>query len=124
MVEDMDEAAVYGSPMYRVLENAFGIGRSESEEGGSSADEEKVAGQHKEKVAGQQPTVEADTIEDGPEDSEANGTADFHRTLGQYRRGEVDARRVLAVLTRIHGEGLSAWWPLVLAALPPHEVRS
>ncbi len=116
MVEDMDEAAVYGSPMYRLLQDPFGIGSSDGEESESPEDEEMAAGP--------QPAIKAETTEEGTEGSEDDATVDFHRTWELYGRGEVDARRVLAVLTRIHGERLGAWWPLVLAALPPHEVCS
>lgn len=127
MVEDMDEAAVYGSPMYRLLDDAFNGEKPESEESElsdiaqgqtpPSADEAKTAAQ-----LPMSKSLTDETAEEGATGGEADATIDFDRAWELYRRGEMSAGRVLAVLKHIHGEVLGASWPLVLSALPSDEV--
>ena len=120
MVEDIDEAAVYGSPMYRLLEEIFGAERPASEESVSSDDghDEAANPAADESAAAAQPPVAAESTDGG----ERNNVADFDRAWRLFGKAETDARAVLAVLTRIHGESMDAWWPLVRATLPPGEV--
>lgn len=125
MVEDMDEAAVYGSTMYHLLEEIFSVGRpangEESELSDNGQEDEKPADDEaKAAAAQQQPTAAAEGTAGGGEAD--NSIIDPDRAWELFGRGEMDARRVLAVLTRIHGEATNAWWPFVRAALPPGEV--
>lgn len=121
MVEDMDEAAVYGSPMYHLLEDVFSVGRPGDEESESSdggLEDASPAADATEFAA--QPPIAAEAT-DG---DEADSIVDFDRAWEMFGKDEVGARTVLAVLARIHGENMDARWPFVRAALPPTEVSS
>ncbi|CAM9765995.1 unnamed protein product, partial [Ectocarpus fasciculatus] len=134
MVEEMNESARYGSPMYRLLEdalNAVGVQSDESESFGTDSREERRGAQDGAKDVAQAPTAEPLTI-GGTTPNEANGgrtddTFEFETAWELYAGGKVGAHDILAFLTRIHGERLDASWPLVLAALPsdePHLIQN
>lgn len=129
MVEDMDEAAAYGSPVYRLLHDAINAEPSDSEEsemsdtagGGRTPDIVEA-----ETATEQLPTLEAvssERVEEGgPTSGEAGTSVDFGSAWELYRGGEMGAGGVLALLTRIHGEALGASWPMIVSALPSGEV--
>lgn len=121
MVEDMDEAAVYGSPMYHLLEEIFSTAAGPASEESDSSDDREAdtnpATDEATAAAAQPPTAAGAT-----NGVETDNVADFDRAWELFGKGEMDARAVLAVLTRIHGESMDVWWPLVRAALPLGEV--
>ncbi|CAM9504620.1 unnamed protein product [Ectocarpus sp. 4 AP-2014] len=124
IVEEMDESATYGSPMYSLLEDALNAVEAQSdgsESFGSYAREERGAQDEARDVA-QAPTAERPATGEFTR-NEVNGggtddTLDFDTAWELYAGGNIGAHDVLAVLTRIHGEGLDASWSRVLAALP------
>lgn len=122
MVEGMDEAAVYGSPMYHLLEEEFSTGRpaSEDSELSDSRREDAKPATGEAKTTASKPAA----ADGGTAGDETDDNVDFDRAWELFGNGEIDARRVLAVLTRIHGEGTNDWWPLVRAAIPPGKVSS
>lgn len=120
MVEDMDEAAVYGSPLYHLLEEVFSAGRPANESDSSDNGRGDAIPATDEANAGAQPQMAAE----GVAESVTNMMVDFDRAWRLFGKGEMDAGRVLAVLTRIHGKRMDAWWPFVRAALPASEVSS
>lgn len=63
----------------------------------------------------------ASTPPTGTSESDADNLG---RAWSLYGEGGVDARGVLSVLLRVHGEDLRAVWPQVLASLPTNEVRN
>lgn len=117
----MDEAAVYGSTMHHLLEEVLSVGRAVSGESDTSDPGRKDANPaYQEVEASAQPPAAAETAAGG----ETRTILDFDRAWELFGKGEMDARSVLAVLTRIHGDRTQAWWPLVRVALPPGEVSS
>lgn len=121
MVDDMDEAAVYGSPMYHLLEEVFSIGGP-----GSGGSDSSDSGQEDASPATDEtkPAAQPPIAAEGTDGGEAGSTVDFDRAWELFGRGEMDARTVLGVLARIHGEDMGDRWPLVRAALPPGHVSS
>lgn len=127
MVEDMDEAAVYGSPMYRLLDNSLIVEPPEREETELSdiARGDTPPTANEATTTAKMRTFESscdETAEVGATGCETGGSIDFGSAWERYRRGEIGSGRVLAVLTRIHGDALGATWPLVVSALPSDEV--
>ncbi|CAM9586622.1 unnamed protein product [Ectocarpus sp. 12 AP-2014] len=133
IVEEMDESASYGSPMYRLLDDALNAVETQSdgsEPFGSDSREEGGA-QDEAKDVAQAPTAVPSTTGESTQ-NEVNGggtddTLEFDRAWELYAGGKVGAHDVLAVLTRTHGEGLDASWSRVLAALPsddPHLIQN
>eukprot|EP00903_Cladosiphon_okamuranus_P006797 g6625.t1 len=121
MVEHMDEAAMYGSPMYHILEEIFSTERLASEESDPSDDGQEDANPATDettRAAGAQPPMTPEATDGGK-----GKVPDFEGAWELFGKGKIDARAVLAVLTRIHGESMDAWWPLIRAALPPGEPR-
>lgn len=116
MVEDMDEAAVYGSPMYRLLEEVESTARPASRESEMSDGREDDAVD--EATARTKQAIAAE----GTVDCNADSIINLDREWELFRNGKTDARSVLAVLVHIYGDETNAWWPLVLATLPSREV--
>lgn len=131
MVEDMDEEAVYGSPMYRLIDDAIHAEPSEGEESELSdvAREETPptagGGESEAQLRKFESLFSDEAAEKGATiDGEMDTTSiDFGSAWELYRRGDMGAGGVLAVLTRIHGAMPDAAWPLVVSALPSDEVR-
>lgn len=127
MVEDMDESAMYGSPMYRLLEEALNAVEAQSdsdsrEDGGAQDGAKDVA-----RAPTAEPPTTGETIRNEVNSGGTDDTLEFETAWELYSGGKVGPHDVLAVLTRIHGEGLDASWPLVLAALPsdePHLIQN
>lgn len=132
MVEDMDEASAYGSSMYRLIDEAIHAEPFESEESelSDSARGETPPTADEARSEAQLPKFESVLSEQTAEKRATGGETDvFTDSIGfdsaweLYRRGEMGAGGVLAVLTRIHGTMPGASWPLVVSALPSDEVR-
>ncbi|CAM9248693.1 unnamed protein product [Ectocarpus sp. 6 AP-2014] len=133
IVEEMDESATYGSPMYRLLEDALNAveAQSDGSEPFGSDSREEGGAQDEAKDVAQAPTAERPTTGESTR-HEVNGggtndTLEFDTAWELYAGGKLGAHDILAVLTRIHGEGLDASWPRVLAALPsddPHLIQN
>ncbi|CAB1119705.1 unnamed protein product [Ectocarpus sp. CCAP 1310/34] len=133
IVEEMDESATYGSPMYRLLEDALNAVEAQSdgsEPFGSDSREEGGAQDEATDVA-QASIAERPTTGDSTRNKVNGGgtddTLEFDTAWELYAGGKVGAYDVLAVLTRTHGEGLDASWSRMLAALPsndPHLIQN
>lgn len=66
--------------------------------------------------------LECDPASDTGALEECGAAVDFEKMWKLYLGGEIDASKVLEVLVRLHGVGLRAAWPRILAALPTSEV--
>lgn len=140
----MDEAAIYGSPTYRLLRDAFDFERpagdgSDSDLSDDAAEQEIIVPLAAADVTNGTATEQdvrpsiaerpaplekrtADMEIDGRSGSICNSNInDFERAWKLYQHGKMDARGVLEVMRLIHGDRLDEWWPLMLAALPPDE---